>query len=1028
METVPRTLHVSGPDSPKRRWEMRLCTPTRTSAGPYRRSLSCCLALGFLALLAAACANQAIAGYYVAPQPASPPAGAGVRDGGIPTGKDAPLEYQRPAVTEEPLLPLPAPTIVSPPPEPGPSRPGLRASAPQAKQAPFLRVHRDFLTRVELDVSREVRELAWGRPAEVVRSAEQALAAAAKARDTNAARQALTTLGALAYYSGEFNRAEQFFQQALAKDKELGNLRDQALTQTRLGAVYSAWGRHRKAVSMYRDALDKFRQTADTRRQGMVLNNLGVAFENWGRYRTAQESYRQALDVASSSDELRALALENMSSLERAWGKFGDAVGRLKEALNNHTKTGDLEGQAAIHRKLGETYRDWHRDDSALEHFGNALEALRLMGAPTNPANKAMGDQLLDMGKIRDAEPYLLESGDKASLGRLFLLRSDFRKARQYYKELLSAAQKSDLLDDLFAAHTGLGKADEALNNLPQAQESFTRGMSVAEAMRSRLWISERKDFFEHRVEGFCRSEAAKGLTAVLMKQKKAAQSIVPAETIRSRGFADSVSRKADGSWFNVPADVLEREEELTDPLASWKKALNVVPRQNDPARYDRIRAQISAAERQLNAFVETLRKEHPAYAAVKYPKPIGLPDCVVRPEEYVICLQLLDDGLAVQVIKGKTLLYSDYQRLSLKAFHDDVQRFLAPFQDADLGSFDPEIGKRLFRTLLSNAVAQVPAGTPIIIVPDGILALLPFEVLITGGTVTWKQRDWGPSPEGLTYVGDSHPVSSFSSLTMMKLIRTLPPSKKLQPRLLVFADPVFHAKDARASGASELRISSTDKQYVMELMSSVQQAPGGGQVFERLPLTGRLARELSSLYAGNADAFTGIDATKENLLRTLSAKGYHYDRVVFATHGLASFEVPGIMEPTLVLAMVPTGTDGFLTMTDVMSLDMAADLACLIGCQTAVGRYMAGEGVMSMGTAFQYAGAKAVVMSLWSVSEESSVLLFKEFFKGRKEGKSTMVAWRAAVKAVRAAGFDHPFFWGPFILAGEVQAGQEKP
>ena len=76
----------------------------------------------------------------------------------------------------------------------------------------------------------------------------------------------------------------------------------------------------------------------------------------------------------------------------------------------------------------------------------------------------------------------------------------------------------------------------------------------------------------------------------------------------------------------------------------------------------------------------------------------------------------------------------------------------------------------------------------------------------------------------------------------------------------------------------------------------------------------------------------------------------------------------------------------------------------------------------MGMGRAFQYAGAKAVLMSLWSVSERSSVKLVEGFFKHLKEGQSKLEAMKLARKEIREAGYEHPFFWAPFILVGEVE------
>jgi len=107
--------------------------------------------------------------------------------------------------------------------------------------------------------------------------------------------------------------------------------------------------------------------------------------------------------------------------------------------------------------------------------------------------------------------------------------------------------------------------------------------------------------------------------------------------------------------------------------------------------------------------------------------------------------------------------------------------------------------------------------------------------------------------------------------------------------------------------------------------------------------------------------------------------------------------------------------------MTEVMGLKLNCDIAALTACQSGLGRIISGEGTMGMGRAFQYAGAKSVLMSLWSVAESSSVDLVTSFFKHLREGKNKLEALKLARDEIRKAGYDHPFFWAPFILVGET-------
>jgi CHAT domain-containing protein len=202
-------------------------------------------------------------------------------------------------------------------------------------------------------------------------------------------------------------------------------------------------------------------------------------------------------------------------------------------------------------------------------------------------------------------------------------------------------------------------------------------------------------------------------------------------------------------------------------------------------------------------------------------------------------------------------------------------------------------------------------------------------------------------------------------------------------------------------------------------MLMSIKRQPG--LVFERLHLSKELGEALKKSDPNNTDRLTGFTATKKALLdKDLDS----YKSMILATHGYFGTGWPGVMEPVLVLTLVnqPTETDGLLTMSEVLRLKLNADMVALTACQSGLGKQISGEGTMGMGRAFQYAGAKACLMSLWNVSEDTSVKLVERFFAHLKEGKSKLEALRLARQEVRQGGFDHPFFWASFILVGEVK------
>jgi CHAT domain-containing protein len=98
----------------------------------------------------------------------------------------------------------------------------------------------------------------------------------------------------------------------------------------------------------------------------------------------------------------------------------------------------------------------------------------------------------------------------------------------------------------------------------------------------------------------------------------------------------------------------------------------------------------------------------------------------------------------------------------------------------------------------------------------------------------------------------------------------------------------------------------------------------------------------------------------------------------------------------------------------------MNCDIVALTACQSGLGKQISGEGTMGLGRAFQYAGARSVLMSVWTVAENSSVQLVDGFFKHLKDGKNKLEALKLAREEIRRNGYDHPFFWAPFIWSGK--------
>jgi CHAT domain-containing protein len=122
-----------------------------------------------------------------------------------------------------------------------------------------------------------------------------------------------------------------------------------------------------------------------------------------------------------------------------------------------------------------------------------------------------------------------------------------------------------------------------------------------------------------------------------------------------------------------------------------------------------------------------------------------------------------------------------------------------------------------------------------------------------------------------------------------------------------------------------------------------------------------------------------------------------------------------------------PDDEDGILTAEEVTALNLeGVEWAVLSACDTGLGQVKAGEGVFGLRRAFQVAGVRTVIMSLWSVDDEAARLWMRTLYERRlQKHLSTADAMHEAGLSVlrdrRSRGQStHPFYWAGFVAAGD--------
>jgi CHAT domain-containing protein len=204
------------------------------------------------------------------------------------------------------------------------------------------------------------------------------------------------------------------------------------------------------------------------------------------------------------------------------------------------------------------------------------------------------------------------------------------------------------------------------------------------------------------------------------------------------------------------------------------------------------------------------------------------------------------------------------------------------------------------------------------------------------------------------------------------------------------------------------------------------------GQSLPQLPdAADELKAVARNLGAPFSDIHLGRDASEATVKRCLSPITASSTS---ATHGLVAGDIKGLAEPSLALTIPPQPTDlddGLLTASEVAQLKLNADWVVLSACNTIAGGKPGAEALSGLARAFFYSGARALLVSHWSVASDAATRLTTatcdnlkaDTTLGRAEAmRRAMLAYINDTSEPRNA---YPAIWGPFSIIGKAQRAE---
>jgi len=454
---------------------------------------------------------------------------------------------------------------------------------------------------------------------------------------------------------------------------------------------------------------------------------------------------------------------------------------------------------------------------------------------------------------------------------------------------------------------------------------------------------------------------------------------------------------------------LLEREKEIFRTIARLQTELRN-KQLTDSLKAD-IYNKLTAEEEKLAALQLELREKSPAYANLIYPRPLTLAetqDKVLTAKDVLLEYSLGEEHSYFWAItKNKSYMLPLPPQSEIT---ENVKQYFAIINHAPHPSALPaSIGMNLYNLLIKPASKVLQGKSNLIIIPDGVLHYLPFEALVTRVEKNQPQ-----------YMIESFNISYAPSASVLGFIKSQKekPVSANQRELLAFGDPIFGDESA----SQKREVATQDTASVDSSAENITERglyEERGFEFKRLEHTAEEIQKIASHFDTDKRLTYVRAEAKEERLKAEALIQYRF--LHFATHGVLDEQTPGRSSVVLTLDNDLT-EDGFLQMNEVFNLNLDADLVVLSACQTGKGKLLRGEGVIGMTRAFMYAGARSLLVSLWSVNDQSTANFMASFYDHMHRGKAKSEALRQAkldfIKGTDAA-LHHPYFWAPFVLMG---------
>jgi CHAT domain-containing protein len=860
----------------------------------------------------------------------------------------------------------------------------------------------------------------------------------------------LQNIGIVYSYTGNYEKAEQYFLKSLKVNQEVLQSDDPklALLYLNMGRFYQIVRNDSKAIEYMKRAETFYisQNQSNSIPAGILYLNMGVFYIYAADFEKAQSYFDKSLEIIlakapGNKADLLTLYL-NMGFIAEKKGEYASSKNYYLKGLSSGDK---LPNSVKVLRGLAKVSFKMSDNTNTNTYYNTALKKSIEMYGEENPETALTYlryGEFLSMTGDKQALVYLNKSLNlyKKSFGNVnidvstaynfigsyYSRINDFKKALTYFQLSLIAGFPSftsnnisdnpeissdNLNDNLLKALTAKATALLSLyledttrtNLLKNCVASYTLSLKMIEMLRSTYQDENSKLFIsENEKSTFTNALFSQ---AKLYYKTKTPTALNEAFSLSEKGksavLLSHLRDKEAKSIGRIPENLLNQDASLKSEIYFYNKQIHdqKITANPDETKIKMWNSRIFDLSRKQDGLIKSIEKNYPAYYNLKYDNSvISINDIQKKlsPEQAIIEFTLTDSTLYTFAITntGKQLVNTSID----SSFFGNLQILRAQLTGKDFNNYTTADFKafvnssyELYRKLL-YPIQTVIKGKELIIIPDGELGYLSFDILLTSMPGVSK-----PSYRKLPYLIKESAITYAPSAT-------------------TFFDEL-NRKNTKNNG----RILAFGPDYGTDNTVLNQKDENGKLLQKTLTNLSNTQDEIKSLKEYfKVKAYLGKDATETTF------KNYASDYRVLhlAMHTVINNENPLYSKLIFFKQKGDTIDDGMLNASELINMELHADMAVLSACNTGSGKMRKGEGIMSLSRDFFYAGVPGIIMTSWAVEDRSGVKIMENFYKSISQGKPRHEALRLA-KIEYLENCDkltaHPHYWAAYMNVGDI-------